>query len=694
MSVRTLLLLLFVLWFPESARAQAPSLTVNLAVVDPASVGRFEPLTLQFNRAPNAADGHIAVFLDEMDLTALFSIAGPVWRYVPDLLALPSGDHELIVYQDTGDGRWQDIARFAMRVQLPGGFNQAAFQPALTLNNKGQLAQGLFPEPPEPLDRAEYQDLTGQFGGMLTVQRSAWTAEAQANVIGVSYQNEALRFNERAEEAPKVDLADYQFGLQRGKVRASVGHLSYGHHRYLMDNFGSRGLTVGATLVDGVDVSVATMNGSRLVGWSNPLGLNDRNHRMTSGTFGFEFVRSQPGTLRFEASYLVGSKLPQNSFNQGAVLDAERSRGAGARVQANFLQQRLRIEGGVAGSRYDHPEDPELAQDETLVPVEEERKYAHYLDVSAEVIQNLKLTEQHRLGLTAAFRRERVDPLYQTVAAFVRPDQLQNVLEAQAFVGPLNVQASRVRSEDNLDEIPSILKSETESRDLNLSLQTAAFAPTANATVASLLPSLSYGYNQTHQFGIAIPLDGGFNASHIPDQLSEVRRARADWQGRKWRLGFERSRATQDNRQEGREDADFATNTNTFSVSLRPTRWFDVTFDLLNEAAESLADSTVEHTRRLGVRGSLRPLSALMLSANYSPTRSQDDAEIMLRTNASLRLEAAYSFQYDGGLGFPVRGQVFLRYARQERTNRNFAFDIDDENRTWSVNTGVSLSLF
>ncbi len=694
MCARTLLLLLLALWLPEAARAQAPPLTVHFAVADPTSVGRFEPLTLHFSRVPGTADGRIAVFLDEMDLTALFSVAGPVWRYTPDVLALPSGEHELVVYQHTSDGRWQEIDRFPLRIQLPGGFNRAAFQPALSLNNEGQVAQGLFPEPPEPTDRAEYQDVTGQLGGKLNVQRSGWTVQAGANVIGVSYQNEALRFNERAEDAPKVDLADYQLEAQRGTVTAAVGHLSHGRHRHLIDNFGSRGVTVGATVVQGVDVSVATMNGSRIVGWSNPLGLNDRDHRMTSGTFGVEFVPSQPGTLRLEASYLVGSKLPQNNFNQGAVLDAERSRGAGARVQAHLLQRRLRIEGGLAGSRYDHPEDSELGQAETLVPIEEERKYAHFLDVSAQVIQNLKLTEQHRLGLTAAFRRERVDPLYQTVAAFARPDQLQNVWEMQAQVGPLGAQGSRTRSEDNLDEIPSILKSETESHDLNLNLQTAAFLQTTNATVASLLPRLSYGYNQTHQFGTAIPLDGGFNASHIPDQLSQIHRARIDWQGRKWRLGYERGRATQDNRQEGREADDFVTHTHNFSVSLRPAQWLDVTFDQLNEAAESLADSTTNHTRRLGVRGSLRPFSALTLSANYAPTRSEDAAAIMLRTNATLRLEAAYSFQYDRGLGLPVRGQVFVRYARQERTNRNLAFDIDDENRMWTVNTGVSLSLF
>jgi hypothetical protein len=54
--------------------------------------------------------------------------------------------------------------------------------------------------------------------------------------------------------------------------------------------------------------------------------------------------------------------------------------------------------------------------------------------------------------------------------------------------------------------------------------------------------------------------------------------------------------------------------------------------------------------------------------------------------------ESAYSFQL--GTRLPARGQVFLRYSRRAAQYRDFLFEIDTENRIWSLNTGVTLTLF
>ena len=42
-------------------------------------------------------------------------------------------------------------------------------------------------------------------------------------------------------------------------------------------------------------------NGSRIVGWSNPLGLKDPSHRMISSALGVEVLKSHPGSLRAKA---------------------------------------------------------------------------------------------------------------------------------------------------------------------------------------------------------------------------------------------------------------------------------------------------------------------------------------------------------------------------------------------------------
>ena len=66
-----------------------------------------------------------------------------------------------------------------------------------------------------------------------------------ANAIrfrGHSFQQEALRFGELGDRAPKVDLSSYLMQFQTGKMKYQSGHYSYGTLRHLMNGFCSRGL--------------------------------------------------------------------------------------------------------------------------------------------------------------------------------------------------------------------------------------------------------------------------------------------------------------------------------------------------------------------------------------------------------------------------------------------------------------------
>jgi hypothetical protein len=442
------------------------------------------------------------------------------------------------------------------------------------------------------------------------------------------------------------------------------------------------------------DVSVAALNGSRIVGWSNPLGLRDPSHRMVSGALGVELLKNQPGGLRLEASYLDGSVLPRAGFNQGAVVDAEKSQGIGGRLLAGTRNRRLRLEAGFSGSRFTNPDDPSLAQGDALVAVEATTRYAHYVDLSVGVLQNVQVSPSLPVNLTARLHRERVDPLYRTVAAFVRPDVLQQGVDVQAGFGPVQVQAGHTRAEDNLGRIASILTTETRQNTLTLAVPTASLAGVSAAKGGVLLPGLGYSLAQTHQFGADLPTEGGFSASHIPDQLSTTHNANADWNGNGWRLGYRFSHAFQDNRQEGREDADFLNVTNSVSLGVNPWRFLDLGLDLSFDRAENKDTERIDRTQRLGFRGTLRPIQSLTVKASLSPTRTQDADLISRRTTNSINLEAAWSFTLGSGPQTLARGQVFVRYARRESRNRDAAFDLDQENHNWAVNTGVSLTLF
>ena len=152
------------------------------------------------------------------------------------------------------------------------------------------------------------------------------------------------------------------------------------------------------------------------------------------------------------------------------------------------------------------------------------------------------------LNLALAFRHERVDPLYRSVAApQARADLLQNAVQLTTGVGPLNAQVSYSRGEDNLRQIPSLLTTLTRSTTANLALPLGSlFGPKPRGWI----PMVIYGLARIHQFGAGVPTAGGFTPTLVPDQVSTNHLLGVQWQGARWRAMYQLNRSAQDNRQE------------------------------------------------------------------------------------------------------------------------------------------------
>ena len=86
---------------------------------------------------------------------------------------------------------------------------------------------------------------------------------------------------------------------------------------------------------------------------------------------------------------LDGSLLPEASFTQGAIVDAERSKGFGVQVSGTTASERLRVAAGYAQSRFQNPaRDPQLSGDSSIVPVRAETRDARFAEVGLGLIQN------------------------------------------------------------------------------------------------------------------------------------------------------------------------------------------------------------------------------------------------------------------------------------------------------------------
>ena len=652
-------------------------------------ISRHEVIELQMSRPLESSEGRLAVFVGTTDMTNLFEINGTSLKYQPKILPLPAGEKEIVVFRVTSDRQWIEVGRFPIKVLTRGGFEKMTFAPKIDLNNKGQLDESHDPATNAP-PRSTYQDFGMQTNFQSEFVRGDFTLGGHANVIGTTYENEALRFGTEGEKAPLIDLSSYLISLQKGPAGFSLGHVSFGSNRHLINSFSSRGITGIYRFGKIGDVSMAAVNGTSIVGWSNFVGLDSQQHQILSATLGLELIRSRPGGFRVETTILDGSLLPRTNFNQNVVNDAEESRGAGLRIQFSDAAQRFRVEGGYAKSKFTNPNDPLLSQGVNLVPVREEDKDARYLDVSYGVVQNKILKGSRTASLTLAYRHEKAEPFFRSVAAFVQADRMQNVFEVQGTLADIAFQVNHSRSNDNLDNVPSILKTLTRGHTVSLGfpLQT-LFPRPAEQGPNPWLPAVTYAYNRTHQFGDALPVNSDFSASHVPDQVSGNHSASADWQLSRWRIGYRLGQSSQDNRQTGRENADLKNLINTFTVGFNPYPRLSTYFDVNLERAKNDETGRLDLTRRFGLNLNWQATDHLTFVSLLNTTRVHDREDTSENKSYGINLETSYRF----GIFKTSQGQLYLRYANQVGETSDTIFGIHQRLEGWTITSGVNFSL-
>ena len=65
----------------------------------------------------------------------------------------------------------------------------------------------------------------------------------QTNLLGVTNRDEALRFGERAADAPRLDLSDYTLTLEHRRATIAAGNTSFSGQRHIIQSAEGRGIT-------------------------------------------------------------------------------------------------------------------------------------------------------------------------------------------------------------------------------------------------------------------------------------------------------------------------------------------------------------------------------------------------------------------------------------------------------------------
>jgi hypothetical protein len=691
---------------PASHRQRGIALAVALATGAPAALALpavtadfadrwIRPdavLTLRLDPTLAARASDLRLFAGTIDVSALVRQPQPGVVAV-DLRAVrpPPGESQLRVFVVDG-ASWREVATLPLRVLTPAGLESGRFEPKLDIANKTRFESGTRGDAAAP-SRSTFSDFTGRAAVGFEAVRGAFRLDGTANGVGSSYRGEALRFAELAEQAPKGDLADYAVNLRYGGTTLALGHQAIGSLPLVLAGYDTRGVTLGQKFGQRLDLSLGAANGTRIVGYDNFLGLQRAEHRIYSAAAGLELIGDSPGALRLELALLDARMQARENFNQGEVADAERSRALGVRLTGRTPGNRLRGDASFARSSHVNPFDPLLAQGAGVKPVERRSANGRRLEAALDVVQASKRwSEKHPLTLTLALQHARIEPLYRTVGNELQADRQQDRASLTAQVGAAQLQLAGERAGDNLDRIATLLRTRTDTASANLLLPFGQWFAAADGR--SWWPQLAYTAQTVRQRAVNAPatVDSGFADSQRPDQLDRTHQATLNLARGTWSVAYVARWSRQDNRQPGRQDADFDTRGHEITVTLQAGESLNLTIggnvNRTDNREKDLATST-----RGGTGGfDWRVSENWSIAANAGRTLGGDSRDLAASSNVIAQAQLAWRFSV-AAASRRLPGQVFVRYVRQDNSNRDSTFGLATRGGTWAWDAGVSLSL-
>lgn len=569
------------------------------------------------------------------------------------------------------------------------------FLPTFALSMESQPLQQNFPADARPEKRATFTDfnLTGsikteaKIGNILN--------ESNFDFAGSSFKEKTLQFGTLGREAPDVDLSSYLMNFTIGKVKASLGHTSFGGNRHLVNSFSSRGISVTVPINKYFDVTGGMMNGTSVLGVSNFLGVSQIRHQMQGATLGVEFFPKRKNAVRLEVTGFNGYLQALNGVSEGQVVDAERSRGFGFRLITSDKTERFKIEAGYALSRFFNANDPSLDPNGTAVPVQAVIRSAFYIDSTNQILKDIKLTKKKNLNLSVGFKYEYVEPLYRSLGASSSADKASQDYSLDGSIGEITFQVGHGRANDNLRNVPSILKLLTRSTRFSLALPLSALVGDSEKP-SPLLPRLGYSIDRTNNLGDAIPVNGGFEVdlATVPDLASTNQTASSSWQFKKFNFGYTYGRTFADNRQAGSENKDQLGWVHGLSFGLNPSDDIGFTAGFSFDSQQNFELNQINRTKTLNLGTTWKPFKGATFTGELAQTLAGDAAQTSLTRNVNYSGQFAYSFAREK-TGFEKFGvQIFARFADAFTRNRQTIEVSNVQTRTKIMTAGMTVNFF
>lgn len=371
----------------------------------------------------------LSLEVDDLDVTSFVQRDGDYAVYQsPQPLAF--GQHRVRLVENAADGSILERGFWTIEVRKSAAFREAALQANATLEVTRRVADKGLTSPPRKTQGNGSLNLNGQLAD------GDWRAAMQLPLI---YSSQS--------EPREVDVGNFRFDWQRKGVSAVVGHHPVGPDSMVMSGFDRRGVSLGYTSEEtGAQVGAFAVRGNSITGFQQGLGVGDAENRVQGALARFYPIREQDRSLQISGVYLDG-KSPEAGVGVGGTDESTGGDAWSLAADGLILQNRLRLHGEYAGTRYDF--------DGSGGSSAESDKAFSLLAVYKPWLQKEVAGEYLDWSYGAEFRR--IGTFFRSAASpGSTADRQLTRLFSDLLWGPLQLQGQLAQETDNVNDISGI----------------------------------------------------------------------------------------------------------------------------------------------------------------------------------------------------------------------------------------------
>ncbi len=303
--------------------------------------GPSETIRITLPQLPGDTLQHLALELDDIDVTSLVSMQGNQATVTPTQ-PLAWGQHHLRLMEYSADGGIIERGVWTLEVRQSAHFREAAMKANVTLNGTYRVADNHLVNPPGNAQSNGAAHVEG------AVANDGWRISGNADVL---YNSQARLLPRQKQEA---DLGTFLLTGNAGLVTVNAGHQAVAPDSLIMQGFNRRGVSASVSSPDtSAAITGFELHTQDIVGAQQGFGIGDSGNRVDGITATAHPISSNRDALLVSATYLSGEGPNQVGAAAGGDPTATGGRAGSLSADGNMLDKRLRLRGEYAATQFD-----------------------------------------------------------------------------------------------------------------------------------------------------------------------------------------------------------------------------------------------------------------------------------------------------------------------------------------------------